>query len=148
MLYKDFDINDIGNGTKLINELIYRLEDIDIIKDRLSDKVITSKFNNIFYYRSISKSLLVHKDDRLLKVQHMLDYYKDMRLLDFVKDNNNDISINYNVYFKDFLIDLNNLYGAYVNSMSYKELSYDLFRSKLFKQYIINIVHICIDIVH
>jgi len=147
MLYKDFDIDNISNGIKVINELIIKLEDIDIIKDGLSEVIITSKFPNIFYYKSVSKSLLVHRDDSLLTEYHMLDYYKDMRLLDFIKDNNDNISVNYNFYFKDFINDLNSLYNAYLNSTEHEWWSYDIFRSKLFKQYIINIVHVCMDIV-
>ena len=146
MSYEDFNINDVKGSISIINELLDTLNNIDIIHDSLSEVMITSKFPNIFYYKSVNLKLLAYRDSELLETYHNSDYYTSMRLLDFIKDNNGDINSNYNKYFKDFLNDLNSLYGAFLNSSEYEHLSFSIFRSRLFKQYIINIVHICIDI--
>jgi len=146
MKYEDLNLDDVIGSLQLVDRLLSSIKDKDIIKDGLTETIITSKFPNIFYYKSVTKQLLINQDSAILLDYHVSDSFREMRLIDFIKDSNGSVSINYNTYYKEFLEDLVSLLNAYVNSVSYPEYSYLFFRSKLFKQYIINIVYICIDI--
>jgi len=146
MVYRDFNLEDIIDSQTLLERLIEDIKDIDIIKDGLTEIVVTSKFPNIFYYKMVSSDLLLKRKSKTLEEYHFTDTYKDIRLLDFIKNSDGVISSNYNNYYKEFLNDVLSLFYAYSNSISYPQWSYSEFRSKLFKQYIINVVYICIDI--
>jgi hypothetical protein len=146
MVYEDFDIDDLIKGNKVVNELVKVLKDVDIINDKVFNVMVTTKLPNVYMYKAVTKDLLVKQDDSLLREYVTLDYFKDIRLIDFMKDYNKDLSIKYDNYFKEFINEFLCLYNAYNNTMSYENLGYDMFKSKIFKQYIINIAYMCIDI--
>jgi len=146
MVYEDFNINDLIGSQRLLEKLVNDIKDIDIITDGFTEVTITSKFPNIFYYKMVSNDMLIKRKSKTLEEYHITDSYKEIRLLDFIKNVDGEISGSYNLYYREFLTDALSIFYAYSNSISYPQWSYNEFRSKLFKQYIINVVYICIDI--
>ncbi|RLF08139.1 MAG: hypothetical protein DRJ64_01625 [Thermoprotei archaeon] len=143
---EDLNLNNGSVSLVNITKLINGIRNIDLLEGEIGETVITSKFPNIYYYKSITKLILVNRNFKLLEEFHYNDSYTEMRIVDFLKDASGNISANYTIYYNDFLDDSINLINAYVNSTLYPQWGYEEFRSKIFKQYIINIAHICIDI--
>jgi len=120
---KLFKYENIPKLLKLIHKIKKYLSKLDVIKDGLIDIKIISKFDNIFWYMSINNDLLI---------KHNI--------------NRHEIPYRYNEYFINLIDELIMLIEAYHNAYLYKDLTYDIFSSKVFKFYIINLVYIYIDI--
>jgi len=143
---KLFKYENIPKLLKLIHKIKKYLSKLDVIKDGLIDIKIISKFDNIFWYMSINNDLLIKHNINRLREYHYLDNYLELRLIDFLKDSKNEIPYRYNEYFINLIDELIMLIEAYHNAYLYKDLTYDIFSSKVFKFYIINLVYIYIDI--
>ena len=143
---EEFDIDNVVTSHRYILKLLAGIIDVDVINDGLTELMITSKFKNIFWYISINKTLLHKQDFSLLNTYHYSDSYRSMRLIDFMKDNDGNIPVKHKDYLKELMNDLILLNDTIYYTKHYDMFAYDIYSSKVFKQYIINIVYILTDI--
>jgi len=146
MKYEDFDFDNCKKGLPFLIKLIGDLKGKDVIYDGSTEVKITSRFENIFWYISVNKDIIINNDFSKLKNAIMSDSYKEVRLIDFLKDYENFLPSKYSDYVNQLLDDVFVLYSSYLNAKEYRWLFYETYSSKMFKQYIINIVYIFIDI--